>query len=126
VVLEGVWQPCSNFCYTPATPLDGAVVPFDSAYVIATLTTIQDGNPEYMGALDLLYHGADSREWTRLQHDRVEGDTRYYVIPIQSQADGPYAEATTWEFHVANDEDSRHYAGYYHIGATVYRHDVPF
>lgn len=116
---------CLNSCTTTADPLDGAIVPFDAAYVEARLTVLNNRTGA-VGDLDLAYHGSDTRAWTVLQPDRTEGNVHYYYIPIDGQADGPYAHETQWQFHVYNDEASPAFNGFYRIEATVYRYAMPF
>lgn len=117
---------CLNACSSPAEPLDGAIVPFDAAYVEARLTVDTSRNAAHMGDLDLTYHGSDTREWTLLEPDRSEGNVHYYYIQIDGQADGPYSQETQWQFHVANDQESPNFQGYYRIDATVHRYEMPF
>ncbi|MFA5944737.1 MAG: hypothetical protein WC876_09750 [Candidatus Thermoplasmatota archaeon] len=74
-------------------PDDGAIVPYDSAWVEVVL--------ESGGALpvELAYHGGATREFQVAQPIATQGAARTYELPIEG-ADGPYAQQSQWEFTV--------------------------
>lgn len=84
---------CDGFsCPTVEVPRNGTIVPPDAAYVLATLTL--QGSPTDIG---LSYHGAEGRGFQRLS-PMANGPTKVYHIPVGSFGDGPYAQASQWEF----------------------------
>ncbi len=84
---------CFVSCTSTHTPDDGAIIPWDADRVEVTLTT-----EPALTSLGLSYHGADSRQWTRLEATDVSGTSKTYVIPVDGQADGPYALQSLWAF----------------------------
>lgn len=81
-------------CPETEVPANGTIVPFNAANVVATLT-LENGGPTTVG---LSYHGAEGREFQRLQPTETQGLVRTYVIPVGVYGDGPYAKSSQWEF----------------------------
>lgn len=86
---------CFYGCPHAFRPMDGALVPFDAKLVRVTLTA-GVGAPTKLG---LSWHGADTREFTRMPPTSESGTTRVYDIPVErGVGDGPYALQSLWEF----------------------------
>ncbi len=101
-------------------PEDGRLVPGDAAYVEVTL--------EYTAytptGLELLFHGADTREWRPAPVESDDGSTRVHRIPVGfagAGGDGPYAKQSQWEFYFGFDGDAPAYNGEWTLEATVHR-----
>lgn len=85
---------CFYGCPHTFRPANGTLVPFDAKAVLVTLTA-GVGQPTKLG---LSYHGADTREYTRIAPDSEDGTTRTYRIPVtRGTGDGPYALQSLWE-----------------------------
>ena len=106
-------------------PENGTIVPSDAGYVTVVLTLSPDVP---VGAVDVLFHAADSRSFTRLEPESEQGEVQTFTIPIEpGMGDGPYNNASLWEFRIATpptsadpDEPSV-YRGGYHLVATVHK-----
>jgi hypothetical protein len=111
---------CADGCLARHTPGEEQIVPFDSSLVEVHLTSTGEIPSSSVG---LEYHGSDTREFTRIQHDRMEGMTKVYQIPVQGNGDGPYATKSLWGFRTFIEEpvlDSVYY-GEYRIEAWAVR-----
>lgn len=85
---------CFGGCPHAFRPRDGTLVPFDAKMVRVTLTAAV-GAPTKLG---LSVHGADTRDFTRLQPTSEDGNTRVYDVPVErGMGDGPYALQSLWE-----------------------------
>lgn len=103
---------CYGACPQVHAPDDGIIVPYDAALV----EVILDVSAESITTPGLSYHGADTREWTRLTPDETDGTRHIYRIPVTPlKGDGPYAAQSQWRFlpYAAEpDEDGLWAAGY--------------
>lgn len=105
-------------------PEEGALVPSDASYVEVTLTLA--GSPT--GKLRLSFHGADSRNFTVLAPEAEDNGVLRYTIAMEpGLADGPYGNASLWEFQIytqntqASDPEPYYYDGSYQLVATVHK-----
>lgn len=113
-------------CPWPHIPDNGTIVPFETSVLRVTITRTDEvpDNPTRVG---LSYHGADTREWTRLEPTEEDDTTRVYDIPIETgMGDGWYAEQSLWEFvaYIDEPQEDGWYLGSYNIEATAFR-DAP-
>jgi len=112
---------CYGACPIVHRPEDGAIVPYDAAAVEAILI-MDPTNPTRLG---LAYHGADTREWTRLDPVSTSNGAWRYVIPLETpqMGDGPYASQSQWEFlpFIDGPEEDGFYAGDYTLDVWVHK-----
>ncbi|HET6398309.1 MAG TPA: hypothetical protein VFH47_02000 [Candidatus Thermoplasmatota archaeon] len=88
---------CMGGCPGRHVPPNGTVVPWDARFVDVTLT-FPDGVP---AGLDLWYHGANTRSFTRVEPDLTTPGTVHARIELErGQADSPYAPRSLWEVRV--------------------------
>jgi hypothetical protein len=87
---------CLTGCPIPFKPDPGAIVPFDADHVTVVIEHTLGTEPVFR--LGLAYHGADTRDYQRLEPMDDDGARRVYVIPLAGQGDGPYAQHSLWEF----------------------------
>lgn len=103
-------------------PANGTVVPYDAGFVDVTLET---GNRLPAGGLQLSYHAADSRDFTAIQPETTQGGLLQYSIAVEpGMGDGPYGNASLWEFRLytpatAPGNDPAVYDGPYRLTAVV-------
>jgi len=111
---------CYGSCPVIHRPQNGTVVPYDSKFVEVYLR-IDDPSVDTVG---LMYHAADSWNFTKVQPTREDGKTRYYKVPVKGlMGDGPYATQSLWELTVDVEKpvaDGLH-AGTYHLSARALR-----
>ncbi len=98
-------------------PADGAIVPYDAATVVVTLTAIGSSPLR----VHLAHHGADTRELVRPDASQDDGTTRVWRIPVATAGDGPYARQSQWEFWFEPDAATGHYSGDFHVNAVTER-----
>ncbi len=99
------------------TPMDGAIVPPGTSHVEVTLEFDQD-TPT---GITVLYHGADTREWKQAPLDEENSSTsglgksgtKRFIIPVDRDMDGPYAQQSLWEFYLTFDETTADDVGPY-------------
>ncbi|MFA5943473.1 MAG: hypothetical protein WC876_03295 [Candidatus Thermoplasmatota archaeon] len=105
-------------------PENGTVVPSDAAYVDVTLTL---DNQLPAGGLQLTFHAANSRSWTLLEPESDQAGVRHYTIQIEpGMGDGPYNNASLWEFQIytpntAPGNDPAVYDGSYELTVVVHK-----
>lgn len=110
------FAPTSGDClWDPHLLDDGVVIPHDARRVVVTLDN-QGDLP-----LQLLYHGADTRELTDTGLTVPAGQDAELEIDVGMQGDGPYARQSLWEFWVIPDHASDAYHGTYSLGAVAHR-----
>lgn len=109
--------PCIFACLETMRPDDGAIVPYDAAFVEVVVTHDQD-LPFRVG---MTYHGAADRDTRELAPETDDGTTRTYRIPVGPDGDGPYAKQSLWEFRpfVEAPEKDGAFAGSYSVTARV-------
>ncbi len=97
----GHW--CLFQCFGILRLDDGAIVPYNTSMVEVVLSESSGtSTPTLPG---LMFHGADTLEWTLLEPSEQSGSTRTYQIEVLPGAgDGAYAQQSLWEFHVVIDE----------------------
>lgn len=105
-------------------PQNGSVVPADSARVDVELRT---ANELPAGGVQLYFHAADTRRFQALEPGSADGGVLRYSIPVApGMGDGPYSEASLWEFQVytppaAPGEQPAMYRGPLHLTAVAHR-----
>ncbi len=100
---------------------DGIVVPHDAAYVEVRMAVTP---PDAATGLDLTYHGADAREFTRVEPFDINGGVKLYHIEVGAAGDGPYAQQSLWEFRTMPGglvDDALTGPTFYSLTATVHR-----
>lgn len=80
-------------CSRVHVPADGAIVPPETSFVLAELTVARGAT-----GIALAYHGAEGRSFQVAEPTSTEGNTRTYLLPVEANADGPYAIQSQWEF----------------------------
>lgn len=105
--------------------LDGALVPPDAARVTVRVT-LESADPlPQAGAVQVWYHAADSRQWVSLGVvSSVAGTAEWDVAVGPGMGDGPYGNASLWQFRVYTSEDAtqpRAHAGNVHLEASVHK-----
>lgn len=101
-------------CPGPHAPDDGAVVPFDASNVEVRL----GGNTQNLA---VWFHGANTWEYEKVD-GRAEGTDMVFDIPVELNADSPYAPQSLWEFRVGTDgpvPDAEVWTGVYTITVTA-------
>lgn len=101
--------------------LEGALVPLGTKEVLVALTTQSDVP---IGALDLFYHGANTRQWTAAEPVEVSEQTRaYHILVDDEMVDGPYARASLWEFQLRTSTEPGQglFVGSYDLVAVAIR-----
>lgn len=100
-------------------PDDGKVVPYDMDHLELTVTYEDDAPLR----LELVFHGAGSREETTLGPTETDGTTHTYrITPEDGAPDGPYATQSQWMFRFYTRADQGHlFTGDYTIKAVVYQ-----
>jgi hypothetical protein len=103
-------------CKELLVPDAGITVPDDAAMVRVTVEL--GSSPTTLG---LSYHGADRRDFERLEPANTDGSTRIYEILLHGDGDGPYAKTSLWEFQLFIDRPVADSAVYqqYHVTATA-------
>lgn len=102
-------------------PDNGSLVPARTGHVEVTL---EYENTFPQGGLALWFHGADTREDTRLEPESDDGSVATYTIEVtDAMVDGPYAEASLWEFRVGaprpGDDKAPMFDGGFTLSAKV-------
>lgn len=111
---------------TVVRALEGALVPPDAARV-AVAVTLEAASPlpAAGGAIQVWYHPADSRAWVSLGVVSSVDGSASWEIPVEpGMGDGPYGNASLWQFRIYTPEDPaqpRAHAGNVHLVATVHR-----
>jgi hypothetical protein len=123
----GVWMgtppddyECFGSCPVIHRPPNGTVVPFDARFVEVFLR-IDDPSVDTVA---LMYHAADSWNFTKLQPTRTDGSTQSYKIPVKGlMGDGPYATQSLWELtaYIQKPVEDGAHVGTYHISARALR-----
>jgi hypothetical protein len=117
----GTGTRCYGGCLGTIAPLNGSVVPVETAEVVVTVT-VTEGLPAGLG---LRYHGANT--WTRTQvngtHSTPPGSITFRIPVTGTMADSPYARQSLWEFELFIDEPGyvRAWTGAYTFTATAVR-----
>lgn len=99
-------------------PRDGHIVPPDAEVVTITLEAEPDPGYEDI-QLGLEYHGADTREFTRVDSVEREDTTAHYEIDATGIGDGPYAEQSQWRLRVVVEGTGDVYRGDWSLIGTV-------
>lgn len=90
----GCYWGCQDMVHEPA---NGSIVPFD-ADVVEVVMESNETVP-FPTRFGLAYHGAETRNFTRIQPDEDDGTRKVYRIPVRSgMGDGPYALQSQWRF----------------------------
>ncbi len=87
---------------------DGAIVPPGTSEVVVFFRNTHN-TPT---GLQLLYHGADSREWKDAPLESQEGDLHTYRIPVDHDSDGPYSPQSLWQFYFRFDSPTAGFGPY--------------
>lgn len=99
--IEAIFLQACAGCFGRVTPDDGQIVPYDASEVVVTFTAHEGSLPATVG---LRYHGAD--RWTYQNMTPTEDDViaRTWRIPLEGNADSPYAKQSLWELELYNDQ----------------------
>ncbi len=108
-------------CLEVIVPDAGITVPDDAATVHVVLE--MGPSPTTFG---LSYHGADRRDFERIDPSVLDGSTYTYDIALRGDGDGPYAKSSLWEFVLFIDGPVQDGVvnQTYHLTATVQRNLV--
>lgn len=110
---------------------DGVLVPLDAGRVEVELTLSPGAAPSEVGAVELMFHAADSRAWTMLGTvSGIEGSKSWTIDVEPGMGDGPYGNASLWQFRVytpgfapgsPNPTSPAAFVGSFQLTATVHK-----
>ncbi len=111
---------CYGGCLGRYVPADGKVVPIETDRVEVEITY----PPGTVPTLGLLYHGADSWDYSEATLQSSEPGRLLFVIESDAVgADSPYALQSLWDFRVYLDQPTplRAFTGEYTVTATAHK-----
>lgn len=105
--------------------VDGELVPADAARVTVDVTLQQAPPSPMVGVVEVWYHPANVRDWVSLGVvNSVDGSATWEIAIEPGMGDGPYNNASLWQFLVYTSDDTTQPGvnqGNVHLVATVHR-----